>query len=234
MDHIESFADERLVAHCVHCGGLTETRDHCPSRVLLDKPHPENLPYLPACAPCNSGFSRDEEYFASLVECSRTGSVEAVIRPKIRQIFEHSPALATRLSQARNVTDSGITWFAIEEERVRKVVLKLARGHAAFELSEPQCEEPSSIRFAPLHSLPDSARQAFEGDLAAGPSGWPEVGSRAMQRMVIAQSSVFGPEWIDVQTGQYRYLAIADGAVVIRIVVSEYLACEVTWDDAIP
>jgi len=75
MDLVESFADDRLVAYCVHCAGGTETRDHCPSRMLLDKPYPENLPFLPSCTSCNRGFSLDEEYFACLVECARTGSV---------------------------------------------------------------------------------------------------------------------------------------------------------------
>jgi len=42
---------------------------------------------------------------------------------------------------------------------------------------------------------------------------------------------VFGPEWIDVQPGQYRYLAVAEQAVMIRFVIGEYLACEVIWDD---
>lgn len=52
-----------------------------------------------------------------------------------------------------------------------------------------------------------------------------------MQRMVIctAGPTVFGPDWIEVQPGQYRYFAIAQGAVMVRIVIGEYLACEVIW-----
>jgi len=48
--------------------------------------------------------------------------------------------------------------------------------------------------------------------------------------MVVAGNVVFGSEWIDVQPGQYRYLAVAQGAVMIRFVVSEFLACEGIWD----
>ena len=37
-------------------------------------------------------------------------------------------------------------------------------------------------------------------------------------------------DWVDVQGDQYRYLAIDDvGGLVIRIIVAEYLACEVVW-----
>ncbi len=228
MDRVESFADDRLVAYCVHCAGRTETRDHCPSRILLDEPHPDNLPFLPSCAPCNRGFSLDEEYFACLVECARTGSVEVVQRPKIRRALEHSPALAARLMRARIVGDDGSISFAIEQDRVKNVVLKLARGHAAFELSEPQYDKPSHIMFTPLPLLTVAARRHFE--TPPGASVWPEIGSRAIQRMVVVEDVVFGPEWIDVQPDQYRYLAVAEQAVMIRFVVGEYLACEVIWD----
>lgn len=51
-----------------------------------------------------------------------------------------------------------------------------------------------------------------------------------MLRMVVAEDVVLGPEWIDVQVGQYRYLAVADQAIMIRFVVGEYLACEVIWN----
>ena len=37
-------------------------------------------------------------------------------------------------------------------------------------------------------------------------------------------------DWVDVQEGRYRYLAFDDdGAITVRIVLSEYLACEVVW-----
>lgn len=69
-----------------------------------------------------------------------------------------------------------------------------------------------------------------------------EIGSRGLQRMLVTEMvlrSQTGEEsevrlllndWVDVQDGYYRYLAIDDiGGLVIRIVVAEYLACEVAW-----
>lgn len=48
-------------------------------------------------------------------------------------------------------------------------------------------------------------------------------GEESKVRMVIN-------DWVDVQEGSYRYLAIDDaGGVVIRIVVREFLACEAAW-----
>jgi len=214
------------MAACIHCGGDTRTRDHVPSKVLLDEPYPENLPVVPSCKSCNEAFSMDEEYVACLVECTLAGSVQAddIRRKKIRRILRSKPALAAKLIQARKMTDSG-TSFAVDTDRVRNVVLKLGRGHAAFELNEPQYDEPHSVSFVPLVGMPSDTRDLFETSLQS--SLWPEAGSRAMQRLAVVWPAV--PGWILVQPGRYRYLASVGDGVVIRMVISEYLACEVVW-----
>jgi hypothetical protein len=71
-----------------------------------------------------------------------------------------------------------------------------------------------------------------------------EVGSRGLQRMLDTQLSLRSQigetktlgllinDWVDVQEGRYRYLAIDDGREVrIKIVIGEYLACDVSWTD---
>jgi hypothetical protein len=234
MEQLPDYSDDRLIVGCVLCGGPTESRDHVPSRVLLDEPYPENLPVVPACEVCNRGASLDEEYFACLLECVLAGAAtpEAVRREKVRRILERKPALAAMLAQARTVSEQG-TIFKIDQERINRVVLKLARGHAAYELSEPQHGDPASVAAVPLSLLSERARAEFE----AGPrSGelvpWPEVGSRAMQRLAVSVTAGFDFDggWVEVQPERYRYLAFADGSVTIRMVISEYLACEVIWN----
>lgn len=198
--------------------------------MLLDEPYPENLPVLPACARCNQSFSLDEEYFACLVECARTGSVDSVKRSKILRILEGSPTLAAHLMKARTVTESGQVILAPDAERVRRIVLKLARGHAAYELDEQIREEPSHIMITPLHVLTVQQRRHFETPPKS--AGWPEVGTRALQRILVLNGEtpeVLDSDWIYVQEGQYRYIAIAEEAVMVRLVVGEYLACEVIW-----
>jgi hypothetical protein len=225
MKYLQSFADKRLLAHCIYCGGKTETREHCPSRILLDEPYPADLPVVPACAKCNTGFSLDEEYFACLVECARSGGPEKAERAKIQRILKEKPALAERINQARATSSDGTAVFSIEHERIRRVVVKLARGHAAFELSEVVDEEPDHVSFEPLHLMSTEVRQDFE----TPPSFpvWPEVGSRAMQRLAgVGDDS----GWLHVQAGRYRYAAAAAGLIVVRIAVADYLACEVIWD----
>ena len=65
-----------------------------------------------------------------------------------------------------------------------------------------------------------------------------------MQRLLVAQFSIQSPageetvtgvvvnDWVEVQEGRYRFLPIDNGAEVrVKIVVREYLACEVVWAD---
>ena len=102
MDQLRDYSDERLRCFCVHCGGSTGTRDHVPSKVLLDEPYPENLPSVPACSQCNSSFSLDEEYVACLIECILAGSTDPtrINRMRIRDILKKRPALTSRLQQS--------------------------------------------------------------------------------------------------------------------------------------
>lgn len=143
MKQIRNLGDERQVAQCAYCGRDTPTRDHVPSRILLDEPYPENLPVVPACRECNEGFSADEEYVACLVDCVLSGTTfpEKVQRDKIRRILENKPALTARLAEAREEGLEGAQ-FSIEDSRVKNLVLKLGRGQCAFRV------ERASVRGA--------------------------------------------------------------------------------------
>src|SRR3972149_4322214 len=98
MEQLTNFGDKRTLAFCAFCGGKTGTRDHCPSRVFLDEPYPENLPIVPACSSCNAGFSADEEYLACFVSCVIAGSTdpEAMAREKTKRILKEKPLLRAR------------------------------------------------------------------------------------------------------------------------------------------
>jgi hypothetical protein len=229
MERLDTFSDERMSGFCAFCGGGTETFDHVPSRIFLDKPYPEHSPGIRACQECNQGFSLDEEYVACLIEVVVAGSAdpEKIRRSKIARTLTQRPQIAARIMSARQQTETGFI-FQPENDRVRNVVLKLARGHAAYELSEPQLAEPTSVGFLPLISMTHEQRDAFE--CIPTPSGWPEIGSRAMQRMAAGWPDVMaGGCWVSVQPERYRYAAVADGGITIRFVIGEYLAAEVRW-----
>ena len=242
MEQLKDFADSRLIDGCIYCGGLPDTRDHVPTRSLLNAPLPENLPVVGACRKCNNAFSPDEEYFVCLLETVLRGSTDAVQRPLVANIFLRSPALRARIDAARQERNGQVI-FSIEMDRVKVVLLKLARGHVAFELSAIRRREPSVFTWGPLALLSDEQREFIEDvhvqDL------YPEIGSRAMQRMVFAQFTFASPDgveqqhdallvddWLEVQEGRYRYLAYEDGSGVhVKIVIDEYLYCYANWDE---
>lgn len=241
MEQLNPFADNRLVRGCIYCGGVDDTRDHVPSKCLLDKPFPENLPVVGCCNSCNQEFSKDEQYFVCLLESVLCGSTdpEKIRRPSVAKIMRNSPALRQRIENSRTEVDGRIA-FIPEMERIAKVMLKLARGHAAFELSQPCRKDPDFFWCGPLSLLPQEDQDTFHSVHIQENVG--EVGSRNMQRLFVTQitlnSQTVGQQkngflindWIDVQDDQYRFITIDDmGAVVIRIVIAEYFACEVTW-----
>lgn len=230
MDPKQLFADERTTGFCVYCGAKPTTRDHVPSRVLLDEPFPADLPVVPACESCNGSFSKDEEYLACLVECALNGATEPdlVRRDKVGRILREHPPLAALISQGKRVDDAGRLIWMPNAQRVRNVVVKLARGHAAYELSEPRLDEPESVSFVPFCTMSQVQMQSFE---ASGPmtAGWPELGSRAFLRAVGCSLAPSKEGWITVQAARYRYLVAQLNGLVVRAVLSEYLACEVVW-----
>lgn len=221
-----NFGDKRQTAHCVYCSKGIETKEHTPPKVLLDEPYPENLPIVHACTICNQGYSLDEEYFACLIECARVGSVDLkmIERDKIRAILSRKKALLDKLEKAVTKTPEGQVTFSIEPERFKKVLLKIAQGHALYEQNEPKREDKiSGFAFGTLEMLSEESREIFETIPQANKA--PEVGSRAMQNILISDDLV-GMPWIEVQENRYRYLTFEDG---VRMVFSEYLWCEIIW-----
>lgn len=187
MDQVKDLADDRLVNGCLYCGGLQETREHVPSRVFLDLPFPEQLPVVWACSRCNNDFSKDEAYVACLIECAIAGSTDPthIRRSRVSRLLQETPALRARLEAAKTVTDDGLVQFDIEPNRTRNVVLKLARGHAVFELSQVRRDEPKLLWWYPLPLMTEAQRDDFDASHVVQMIG--EVGSRGSQRLLATQ-----------------------------------------------
>lgn len=228
MKQLPSYGDVRTLAFCAFCGGKTGTRDHCPSRVFLDEPLPENLPIVPACVDCNGGFSKDEEYLACFLSCVIVGSAspDAMSREKTKRILHQKPALRARIEAGCVSTDED-TVFIPDHHRLCRVITKLAQGHALYELHESCTVRPTEVSYVPLPLMNEAQRDAFEKPEQA--AILPEVGSRAMQR-ILSGTDVSQEGWLVVQPDRYRFHASQNGGVEVRIVLHEYLACYVRWD----
>ena len=235
MDQLRDYADGRAEGICIHCGAFFEPskfdRDHVPSKAFLCSPYPINLPAISVCRHCNNGFSLDEEYSAAFLASVVSGSTKPDPEqfPVAARTLERKPSLRLRIEHSRSAQETPrgkpeILWIP-EIERIGRVIVKNARGHAFFELRQPMTSAPSQVEIIPLEHMSSQQRNEFENP--RGHFGWPEVGSRLMQRMVTGECGLGG--WITVQNGVYRY-AVSE-AYTVRIVLREYLAAMVVWDE---
>ncbi|MFH4966043.1 hypothetical protein V8G69_13660 [Gaetbulibacter sp. M235] len=191
------------------------------------------------CYECNQSFSSDEQYFVCFLECLLCGSTnpENIRRPSISKILSKLPGLRKRIENSTTEVDGKIV-FTPEFERIDNVMLKLAQGHAAFEFSLMLRDKPNQFWYGLLSSLSEEEKNLFNSVHFQHNVG--EVGSRSVQRLLVVQLSMQDGEnipfaindWVDVQDDRYRYIAIHDmGKKIIRIVIDEFFACEVVWED---
>lgn len=232
MDPRQLFFDERLVGGCVYCGAQSETRDHVPSRVLLDEPFPPDLPVVGACASCNNGFSPHERVVACLVDCTVRGSSSAIdLRPKVKRMLAEDPRLAAQMDSALGAGRPRL----FDHESVGQVVTKLAKGHLAF-MEYPTSHEPARVRVAVRAEMGEGELRHF--DVLPTQTLFPEIGTRGFMVALRAipeppldkQSTQPAAGWSVVQEGRYRYaVLLGQEHPTVRIVLSEYLLCEASW-----
>src|SRR6185437_6788451 len=206
MEPPELFVDSRLTGLCIYCGGPPDSRDHCPAKVLLDEPFPADLPVVEACTSCNQSFSADEQYLACLIECVLCGSVDpaAHSRRKIRRMLGQNPKLAARIKQSERRGQDGSMYWEAQPERVRNVIVKLARGHLAYEFGLPLRGEPKFVSFMPFSAMSEDQISEFEVPENNSKILWPEIGSRAFVRARIVARELVPNGWIVVQPRRYR------------------------------
>jgi len=186
-----------------------------------------------ACRECNGGFSLDEEYLACLLECVMAGTTETdgLAREKVKRALLRNPRLTAQLDACRWDDLFGRPWWRPDEARVRNVVSKLAKGHAAYELSESWHDEPDAYLVRAIPAMLEAERQEFECIGGEAQCSWPELGSRAFLRALgksVPPAQVGA--WLIVQPGRYRYSVDWQTGIDVRMVIGEYLACRVVWN----
>lgn len=253
MRYIEDFTDERQKAWCIHCGrviaDIESNRDHVPTKAFLtkglrergadfDRGDGDELGYLPqvvVCRRCNSGFSADETYFLCVMHAVIAGSLypDPTLHPEASSMLRSNRHVVRSLKvhpdgQFPLINDLQPFKLYPDPDRVRRVIIKNARGHAYHEISEPLMEMPEHVAFLPLEQLNSEQRNTFESTFTeAGLATWPEVGSRMSVHLVEGDALVGG--WIVVEPGRYRFSVDWSAGVTVRTVIWEYLATETRW-----
>ncbi|WP_412478759.1 hypothetical protein [Azonexus sp. IMCC34839] len=188
-----------------------------------------NLRISESCTTCNLGFSASEEYLACLLECIKHGTTtpNETFRPKIAATLKARPALSARIEAAKYTSNSGATLWRPEDDRVREVVLKLARGHLSYELGIQRTDAPLTLQVTPLLLMSDEERQSFFDIESA--AIYPEIGSRSFINCLSGKPTAY-ENWLVVQELTYAYAVGQGDGNWVKILIREYLACHVTWD----
>lgn len=229
MDPRKLFVDQRLVGICSYCGAFADSRDHVPSKVLLDEPYPMNLPIADSCTACNLGFSASEQYVACLLECVKHGTTQPneSFRAKVAATLKARPAIAQRIEAAKSIADNGAIVWQPEGDRVREVILKLARGHLAYELGLQRMDDPVVFQVTPWVVMSEQERKSFF-NIIPSPI-YPEIGSRSFKNSLLGKPTAYEC-WHVVQESTYQYAVGQGDGDWVQIFLQDYLACRVVWD----
>ena len=172
MKQIYHFSDQLGSVDCIPCPEKNHSgrysRDHIPAKALLNSPYPENLMDVGMCQECNSGFAKDEEYLAAFLASVISGSIEPdpLQFPTASRILARKPRLRSRIDAARRVEaalgkGTLVTWTP-ELERIKRVIVKNARGHVLFELGQAITLHPTHVNIVPIEQLSPQQLSQFE------------------------------------------------------------------------
>lgn len=233
MKQRDNIGDKNKIGVCIYCGSMDKilTREHSPSKVLLNEPFPENLPITYSCRDCNSSFSSDEEYFACILECIKCGTVEIskLKRRKIQDILTKNKKLYNLIINSYNENSKT---FLVDYNKLYNVVLKLAKGHLSFEMNENSVGFSDYFQFRLLTDMNKDDLVNFEQQIPVV-NNFCEI-SRITKELLIYESPYSDPfivyPWHIVQDGQYRYMcAYINNQWIVKIVISECCFFEIHW-----
>ena len=128
---------------CIYCGsGEDMTVDHIPPKALFPEPRPSNMLTVPCCKKCNESFSKDDEYFRTILvshaSVSSDPNVQAVNEKLLRSMSRpEAAAMARAIRKSLHVVDvtsrGGIYLgrspaMAVTADRINRVTDRIARG----------------------------------------------------------------------------------------------------------
>lgn len=153
---------DNICCYCQKPFDNNKTKDHIPSKVLLDEPYPENLPVAFCCYDCNQNFSTDEEYFSCIIEylVAGTKNLEKIQRKKIKDILSKKEHLKNRIES--NITEKdGQLSIDFTKSVLENVLKKIIFGHLSYELANPYIQNPDYLEFNMIDNLIETEFQNF-------------------------------------------------------------------------
>lgn len=221
---------------CIYCGEPATTREHIPSKAFLVKPYPENLPTIPACFECNNGYSADEKYLSCFLDVLKSQVYADCPQDEQTTVRIEKDKKLQEILEKQIQKKEGKVYYNPDEERILRVLFKLARCHAGFEFDYVNFDDvKAKIWYNFAFNISDMEMLDFnkvpEMDKA------PEVGARGAFVPFVAQNIETGEImtfsfWNEVQEERYRYQVHINeaGQITVKIVIFEFLYCEVIFE----
>jgi len=168
---------------CIYCGsGEDMTVDHIPPKALFPEPRPSNMLTVPCCYKCNESFSKDDEYFRTVLVSHASvypdSNVQAVNEKLLRSMSRpEAAAMTSSIRKSLNVVDvisrGGIYLgrspaMKITANRINRVADRIARGifYIIHDYPVPKkCEVKCSFKFkdTAAFSFPDGFIAQYKG-----------------------------------------------------------------------
>lgn len=150
---------------CLYCGANAETKDHVPSKNLLERPFPNNLFTIPACEKCNRSYSLDEEYFLNvLVEVSDNQTLLAKKQSggSVYKARERSKGLKKMIENSLISGEDGKIYFQSKNDRIKRVIEKIAFGLYFHKYGKlPLLQDFNCVGFYPFSVLETRPAEIF-------------------------------------------------------------------------
>lgn len=205
---------------------------------------PSDLPVLSACQNCNNGFSSDELYTRTYIECLKAVLIDNNLDCLHVESTDRKEKREVKLT-IKKALDQKMLIF---DDRVGRVLLKLAIGHAVYELSEGYHSLawdgiPLYTKYIIRATVSEKEWNYLEFAEAMNDKILPVVGSRVYRNLLVCQLplksfedssdvnlNLLMMDWTDIQDGEYRYIAyLDDDKLVVKMIILDFLYGEVVF-----
>ncbi|MGB0562163.1 MAG: hypothetical protein ACPGVO_10210 [Spirulinaceae cyanobacterium] len=109
--------------------------------------------------------------------------------PKIAATLNARPSIKEKIELSKSIDEGSNILWTPESDRVKEVVLKLARGHVAYELGIQHIDEPDFIEIFPIPYMSEAQVGSFF--LFEDSCLFPEIGSRAFINTLTGKTTAY-------------------------------------------
>jgi len=136
---------------CTYCGEVGKlTKDHVPPQNIYSKPTPDSMPWVPACAGCNGGASKDDEYFGFVMTSRGEGNANPAAESKMDKIIRslerpqaegYAASIFSSIRRENILTPGGVYLpnqyiLNADLDRLLNVISRTTRGLHFFDIDQ--------------------------------------------------------------------------------------------------